>query len=105
MLLLHHVLPSNDPGFTVDAGHQAYLIAYNGMLRTTQTVQAGQRQAIVPAANAGEGQADHGDSHQSQAALGNTLEGKLMLLLGLLALTVIGLITAGLLLPVHTGKL
>ena len=68
-------------------------------------MQAGQRQAIVPAANIGGGQADHGNSHQGQAALGTNLEGKLMLLLGLLTLTVIGLITAGLLLPVHTGKL
>ena len=59
---------------------------------------------MVPAANIGDGQADHGDSHQGQAALGNNLEGKLMMLLGLLAVTVIGLITAGLLLPVHTGK-
>ena len=60
---------------------------------------------MVPAANIGGGQADQGNSHQGQAALGSNLEGKLMLLLGLLALTVIGLITAGLLLPVHTGKL
>ena len=59
---------------------------------------------MVPAANVWGGQADPGNSHQGQAALGSNLEGKLMLLLGLLALTVIGLITAGLLLPVHTGK-
>ena len=36
-------------------------------------------------------------------AQGSGLEGRLILLLGLLVMTMIGVITAGLLLPVHTG--
>ena len=51
----------------------------------------------------GEGGVVEGSNELVQGAQGIGLEGKLMVLLGMLVVTMITLITAGLLLPVHTG--
>ncbi len=62
------------------------------------------QQMLLPAADGGEGGVIQGAGGQANVPRGNGMEGKLVLLLGMLVVTVISLITAGLLLPVHTGK-
>ena len=60
------------------------------------------QQALLPTL-IGEGGVVQGSNELAQGAQGIGLEGKLMVLLGMLIVTMISLITAGLLLPVHTG--
>ncbi|CAL5223373.1 g5878 [Coccomyxa viridis] len=66
--------------------------------------QAQGQQALLPTL-IGEGGVVQGSNELAQGAQGIGLEGKLMVLLGMLIVTMISLITAGLLLPVHTGRL
>ena len=63
-----------------------------------------QQMLLPPAADRGEGGVIQGAGGQVNVPHENGIEGKLVLLLGMLVVTVILLITAGLLLPVHTGK-
>jgi len=62
------------------------------------------QQMLLRAADGGGGGVIQGTGGQANVPRGNGMEGKLVLLLGMLVVTVISLITAGLLLPVHTGK-